>query len=79
MEILIAVSIALSAVLFGYMLGVEKARRATMADLEAKALALNTSIEGFGKAYSDFNARALEIESRFATLEFKLTGVTGKN
>ncbi len=78
MELLVAVSIALTGVMIGLVASLSYWHKSLLRDLEAKAAALNVSIESFGKAYSDFNARALEIESRFSTLEFKLTGMTGK-
>ena len=75
MEWLAVVSIVLACVNLGYTIGMDAMRRAMVKDLEAKAAALNVSIESFGKAYADFNNRALEIESRMSTIEFRFSGM----
>lgn len=74
MEIVALVSIVLTCVCVGYIVGTEVLRRQMFADLKTKTDTLNVSIESFGKAYLEFNARALDIEARFATLEFKVNG-----
>lgn len=72
MEILIGLSIALSAVLGGYIFSDVRSRRKIEAELASKTAQLNENLDAFSKAYAQFNERAIETDTRLTSLEFRL-------
>lgn len=78
MEVLLALCFTTMGILLGGIAVDVYTRFRIHKELIKRTETLNINIDSFSKAYGDFNARALELESRFSTLEFKLTGITGK-
>lgn len=78
MEVLVAISFVVSGLVMGVNVFDWVLRYRSFKDLKERQETLNKNIDAFGKAFADFNARSLEIESRFSTMEFKVNGITGK-
>lgn len=78
MEILVAATLLISGLILGALCVDLFVRWRMYKDMQKRSDTLNENITAFGKAYGDFNQRALEIESQMSSIEFKVTGVTEK-
>lgn len=77
-EVLIIVSTAILSAVTGYFLATLKGLRSKDEEIQRKITNLNENLANFAKAYSDFNAQKLDIDTRLTNLEFKLGGIVSK-
>lgn len=73
-ELFVALSILLSGVVAGYVMADAKSRKKCEEELGTKTRELNINLVEFSKAYASFNDRALEMDTRLTSLEFRVNG-----